>query len=152
MRHKNSGHRDRVSFTIFRDFNAPLTPPRPADSSAATIAATALILLASQEFSLNQNTTGQQYWMNAAIQVSNIYPLFSAVIFIDGVCIAVERYHAFGVGASVGKLVVERDSEHACQPTQQPHWDRLWCVTSELMFVDARANTHGPCAQAIITL
>ncbi|KAH9842985.1 d-4,5 unsaturated-glucuronyl hydrolase-like protein [Rhodofomes roseus] len=52
------------------DFNAPLTPPRPADSSAAMIAANGLILLAQQEASLTpSNATGYQYYIEAAIDL-----------------------------------------------------------------------------------
>ena len=53
-----------VCFT--RDFNAPLIPaPRPADSSAATIAANGLLLLSQVEPSLSL----KQKWSNAAIGV-----------------------------------------------------------------------------------
>ena len=51
-----------------RDFNAPLTPaPRPADSSAATVAATALLLLARSE----STPSAAKPWSDAAIQVYN---------------------------------------------------------------------------------
>ena len=53
-----------------RDFNAPLTPPRPADSSAAMIAANGLLLLSQGELALSPpNTTGADYYTNAAIEV-----------------------------------------------------------------------------------
>ncbi|KAF7359238.1 Glycoside hydrolase family 88 protein [Mycena sanguinolenta] len=46
------------------DFNAPLTPPpRPADSSAATIAATGLLLMGTLD------KTNSQKWINAAINL-----------------------------------------------------------------------------------
>ncbi|KAH9948114.1 glycoside hydrolase family 88 protein [Amylocystis lapponica] len=52
------------------DFNAPLDPPRPADSSAAMIAVNGLILLAHQEMSLAPaNTTGAVYYVTSAIQI-----------------------------------------------------------------------------------
>ncbi|KAH9934963.1 d-4,5 unsaturated-glucuronyl hydrolase-like protein [Fomitopsis serialis] len=52
------------------DFNAPLTPPRPADSSAAMVAANGLILLAQQEASLiPSNTTGYSYYIEAAVEL-----------------------------------------------------------------------------------
>ncbi|OBZ75326.1 Unsaturated glucuronyl hydrolase [Grifola frondosa] len=52
------------------DFNAPLTPPRPADSSAAMIAANGLILLAQQENSLSpRNLTGYTYYMDAVVKL-----------------------------------------------------------------------------------
>ncbi len=52
------------------DFNAPLVPPRPADSSAAMIAANGLLLLAQQERSLYPaNQSGASYFANAAIKV-----------------------------------------------------------------------------------
>ncbi|EPQ58555.1 d-4,5 unsaturated-glucuronyl hydrolase-like protein [Gloeophyllum trabeum ATCC 11539] len=52
------------------DFDAPLDPPRPADSSAAMIATVGLLMLSQQEASLSpSNTTGAQYWSNAAIKL-----------------------------------------------------------------------------------
>jgi len=52
------------------DFNAPLHPPRPADTSAATIAATGLLLLANMEKSLMpSNITGHQFWTERASQI-----------------------------------------------------------------------------------
>ena len=52
------------------DFNAPLDPPRPADSSAAMIAANGLLLLARQEERLYPaNQIGASYFTNAAIKV-----------------------------------------------------------------------------------
>ncbi|KZT11587.1 glycoside hydrolase family 88 protein [Laetiporus sulphureus 93-53] len=52
------------------DFNAPLNPPRPADSSAAMIAVNGLILLANQEASLSpSNVTGSEYYLNAAVEL-----------------------------------------------------------------------------------
>lgn len=54
-----------------RDFNAPPIPSRPADSSAATIAATGLLLLSQMEMTLSPpNITGAELWSNAAIDVS----------------------------------------------------------------------------------
>ncbi|EIW60767.1 d-4,5 unsaturated-glucuronyl hydrolase-like protein [Trametes versicolor FP-101664 SS1] len=52
------------------DFNAPVVPPRPADSSAATIAASALLLLADQELSI-LNITGSVYYTNEVIKMLN---------------------------------------------------------------------------------
>ena len=52
------------------DFNAPLDPPRPADSSAAMIAANGLILLSQGELSLSPpNKTGSDFYLNTAIEV-----------------------------------------------------------------------------------
>ncbi|KAI0933566.1 hypothetical protein AcV5_005683 [Taiwanofungus camphoratus] len=52
------------------DFNAPLEPSRPADSSAAMIAVNGLFLLSQQERSLSPpNMTGSAYYINAAIQL-----------------------------------------------------------------------------------
>ncbi|CCM05029.1 uncharacterized protein FIBRA_07229 [Fibroporia radiculosa] len=52
------------------DFNAPLDPPRPADSSAAMIAVNGLMLLSQQERSLSPaNDTGASYYQNAAMQL-----------------------------------------------------------------------------------
>ena len=54
-----------------RDFNAPLVPPRPADSSAATIASTGLLLLSRMEKSLTPpNITGAELWSKFSIFVS----------------------------------------------------------------------------------
>jgi hypothetical protein len=50
---------------IFRDFNAPA--PRPADSSAATIAINGLLLLSQQE----TTTEAKNHWINAALQILN---------------------------------------------------------------------------------
>ncbi|KAH7927061.1 glycoside hydrolase family 88 protein [Leucogyrophana mollusca] len=52
------------------DFNAPLVPPRPADSSAATIVATGLLLLSQQEASLvPPNPAGANKWSAAAMKI-----------------------------------------------------------------------------------
>lgn len=52
------------------DFNAPLEPSRPADTSAATVAATGLLLLAQMEMSLSPaNTTGRDFWSDAAVKI-----------------------------------------------------------------------------------
>ena len=52
------------------DFNAPLVPARPADSSAAIIAANGLLLLAEQEECVvPANGSAVSYYRNAAIQV-----------------------------------------------------------------------------------
>ncbi|KAH8100222.1 d-4,5 unsaturated-glucuronyl hydrolase-like protein [Cristinia sonorae] len=49
------------------DFNAPLNPPRPADTSASMIAATGLILLAQEELKQKpENTTGAAVYIQAA--------------------------------------------------------------------------------------
>lgn len=52
-----------------RDFDAPIDPPRPADVSAANLAAYALLTLSEQESSVN-NPTGAKYYADAAIKVS----------------------------------------------------------------------------------
>jgi hypothetical protein len=52
------------------DFNAPLVPARPADTSAAMIAANGLLLLAKQEQSiLPASQSGVSHYFHAAIQV-----------------------------------------------------------------------------------
>jgi len=60
-----------LSFTdgiIVRDFNAPLTPaPRPADSSAATIAVNGLLLLSQQETAQD----AKQQWIDGALTILN---------------------------------------------------------------------------------
>jgi len=54
------------------DFDAPLIPPRPADSSAATIVANGLLLLSQIDSCLlPPNITGAQFWSNNAIQILN---------------------------------------------------------------------------------
>ncbi|KAI0082871.1 d-4,5 unsaturated-glucuronyl hydrolase-like protein [Panus rudis PR-1116 ss-1] len=59
------------------DFNAPLDPPRPADSSAAMIAASGLILLAQQELTLHPpNVAGSGAYIKAA---SNIIKSMTAL-------------------------------------------------------------------------
>ncbi|KIJ69657.1 glycoside hydrolase family 88 protein [Hydnomerulius pinastri MD-312] len=55
------------------DFNAPLVPPRPADTSAATIASTGLLLLARQEMSLSPPNV-----INAARWVAGVWKLLDA--------------------------------------------------------------------------
>lgn len=56
-----------------RDFDAPLSPLRPADSSAQTIAATALLMLSRLEAGLHPpNITGAKLWSTFAIQVTTI--------------------------------------------------------------------------------
>lgn len=53
------------------DFQAPLNPPRPADSSAAMVATNGLLLLAQRELALTPaNATGAKYWSDAAVKVS----------------------------------------------------------------------------------
>jgi len=52
------------------DFNAPNDADRPADSSAAMIAASAFMLLAQIEQSQSPaNTSGSDYWLESAIQL-----------------------------------------------------------------------------------
>ncbi|KAH9961073.1 d-4,5 unsaturated-glucuronyl hydrolase-like protein [Russula dissimulans] len=52
------------------DFNAPLVPVRPADTSAAMIAVNGLLLLAEQEQNpIPVNQSGESYYFNAAIQI-----------------------------------------------------------------------------------
>lgn len=56
--------------TIPWDFNAPLVPARPADTSAAMIAVNGLLLLAKQEQSIvSTNQSGLSHYFHAAIQV-----------------------------------------------------------------------------------
>lgn len=56
---------------MHRDFNAPDNADRPADSSAAMIAASAFLLLAQIEQSQSPaNTSGSEYWLESAMQVS----------------------------------------------------------------------------------
>ncbi|KAI9462522.1 d-4,5 unsaturated-glucuronyl hydrolase-like protein [Russula earlei] len=56
--------------TIPWDFNAPTVPPRPADTSAAMIAADGLLLLAQQEQSISpSNQSGASYYFNQATRI-----------------------------------------------------------------------------------
>lgn len=56
---------------MHRDFNAPDNADRPVDSSAAMIAASAFLLLAQIEQSQSPaNTSGSEYWLESAMQVS----------------------------------------------------------------------------------
>ncbi|KDQ33933.1 glycoside hydrolase family 88 protein [Pleurotus ostreatus PC15] len=51
------------------DFNAPTIPaPRPADSSAATLAVNALLLLSQRELTVG-NSTGAQFWRDHAFSI-----------------------------------------------------------------------------------
>ena len=52
----------------FRDFDAPVAR-RPYDTSSATIAASGMLMLSRFERRVS-NTTGADYWANAAIRVS----------------------------------------------------------------------------------
>ena len=63
------------------DFNAPLVPARPADTSAAMIAANGLLVLAKQEQSIvPANQSGVSHYLHAAIQVRVILILFHCYI------------------------------------------------------------------------
>ncbi|KAL4074716.1 glycoside hydrolase family 88 protein [Scleroderma yunnanense] len=54
------------------DFNAPLVPMRPADTSAATIASTGLLLLAQKEISLSPpNTANAARWIYGTWKILN---------------------------------------------------------------------------------
>jgi len=56
-----------ADFWVVRDFDAPPIPnPRPADSSAATVAANALLLLAQQE----RTPAEAGPWIDASVRVS----------------------------------------------------------------------------------
>ncbi len=61
----------------FRDFNAPVAN-RPADSSAATIVATGLLLLSQVE----TDTANKKKWSDAAIKVR--YSGSSSSFMLDG--------------------------------------------------------------------
>lgn len=52
------------------DFQAPLSPPRPADSSASMVATNGLLLLAQRELALSPpNPAGAKHWTDAALKV-----------------------------------------------------------------------------------
>ena len=67
-----------MTYTLYRDFNAPLSPPIPADSSATTVAVNGLLLLSKLEQS-QHNSAGARTWGNFALQVS-VSRIMSAVI------------------------------------------------------------------------
>ncbi|KDN49997.1 hypothetical protein RSAG8_01333, partial [Rhizoctonia solani AG-8 WAC10335] len=50
------------------DFDAPAVPGRPSDTSSATIAASGMLMLSRFEQS-SSNTTGANYWANAAVRL-----------------------------------------------------------------------------------
>ncbi|KAJ8699384.1 hypothetical protein PTI98_002505 [Pleurotus ostreatus] len=50
------------------DFNVPAIPARPADSSAATIAVNALLLLSQRESTIG-NSTGARFWQKSALSI-----------------------------------------------------------------------------------
>ena len=80
--HPTRDRDERVLLVDHRDFNAPVQG-RSADSSAAMVAANAMMLISQGELSLQPaNTTGANLYMNAAIEVSarpsrDIYVRFS---------------------------------------------------------------------------
>ena len=68
--HPTRDRNECVLLVDYRDFNAPVQG-RPADSSAAMVAANAMMLISQGELSLQPaNTTGANFYMNAAIEVS----------------------------------------------------------------------------------
>ena len=61
------------------DFNAPLVPPRPADSSAAMIAVNGLLLLAQQEGTLHPaGQNGASDFVDAAVKVRSLVRIIDA--------------------------------------------------------------------------
>lgn len=61
---------------MHRDFNAPDDADRPADSSAAMIAASAFLLLAQiEQLQSPANTSGSEYWLESAMQVSESFTM-----------------------------------------------------------------------------
>jgi hypothetical protein len=102
------------------DFQAPLNPPRPADSSAAMIATNGLLLLARQEQVIS-NTSGAEYWTNAAMKVR------SSVLFrplnATEMGTALRRQCAVFLEAAVAEPARERDGEQS--RAQQSDWHHL---------------------------
>lgn len=102
-----------------RDFNAPLTPaPRPADSSAAAVVATALLLLARSE----STPAAAKPWSDAAIQVYN-YTLSSRLHQFNDEWLDFEQYYRPRVASFMAKSASQWDGQYACQ--QYPNWYRL---------------------------
>lgn len=108
---------------MHRDFNAPLVPPRPADSSAATIAASALLLLADQELSI-LNITGSVYYTNEVIKVRLLASSFYGCGAHMRPCADAQREHEARVASRVAEPARERDCEQSC--AEQPDRHRLW--------------------------
>ena len=110
-----------------RDFNAPLVPPRPADSSAAMIAANGMLLLAQQEHTIH-NFTGSAYYTASAIKVrfSLLVPSHFPLTILPVAPAGHQRQHEARVGADVAEPALERDGQ---QPSaEQPDRDRVRCV------------------------
>lgn len=110
---------------LTRDFNAPLEPPRPADSSAAMIAANGLLLLAQQEASLSpSNTTGYNYYVESALEVRLAWAYLW--LLTDIISIATSEQHGISLAAVMAKLARERDSRQS--RAEQSHGHCLWYV------------------------
>ena len=93
-------------FFLHRDFNAP-SPP--ADTSAATIAATGLLLLSEMEMSLSPvNTTGRDLWRAEAIQVRRASSAISKRHDPHlGVCLDSSRHDRISMAACMAEFTVE---------------------------------------------
>ena len=93
-------------FFLHRDFNAP-SPP--ADTSAATIAATGLLLLSEMEMSLSPvNTTGRDLWRAEAIQVRRASSAISKHHDPHpGVCLDSSRHDGISMAACMAEFTVE---------------------------------------------
>ena len=112
---------------ISRDFNAPLSPPRPADSSATTVAANGLLLLSKLEHS-RSNFTGSSLWTNFAIQVCSA-GRFNALWFANDALsclIAPGQSHKTRLETRVAESSLERDRQQPSQSTEQFDWYSLW--------------------------
>ena len=103
---------------MHRDFNAP-TPS--ADTSAATIAATSLLLLAQMEMSLSPaNSTGRDFWSNAAIKVRRaLVPTptsadnYNLVEHLDS-----GRHDYVSMAADVAELIIKWYGQQPCIPAE----------------------------------
>lgn len=94
----------RTCLTDPRDFNAPVAN-RPADSSAATLMATGLLLLAQVE----NNPANVGRWTSSAIHVSPHASIVPIRLLKSNT--ALERYHRFGMERALGQSVVEWDGQ-----------------------------------------
>lgn len=93
-----------VRFT--RDYNAPLIPaPRPADSSAATIAANGLLLLSQVE----PSPSLKQKWSDAAIEVYFFSPEQAMIWQLPST--ASEQRDAIGLASILAEFIIQWNSQ-----------------------------------------
>lgn len=93
-----------------RDYNAPLIPaPRPADSSAATIAANGLLLLSQ----LEPSPSLKQKWSDAAIGVCFFSPEQATIWQIPST--AFEQRDAIGLASILAEFTIQWNGQRTGQ-------------------------------------